>query len=385
MARALSLVCLVLLALAPGCGGGTREEGPQDGSAQDGGSGHDGGATDDTGAIADDTGTPMDDTGTPETDAGSPCGDCPSGTTCGSANGLPVCRAASGIPRFTNVTVIVMENTSLSTLMGASNTPYLSMLASSTASSSDYHGITHPSMPNYLALVSGMDASHIGCDCDPTGSACTSLTCNRLLHSCGCPQTVMHIGDQLDAAGLSWRDYGEDMGAACNTATSGSYAARHVPFLYFPNVQTDAARCAAHVVDYGAFDPEGDAQDFAFVAPNLVHDMHDPFPAGAANLANGDAWLSSNVPPILASTRYQAGGLLVIVWDEDDLSGGITGSTNDPIPMFVLSPYARSGGYVSTTRADHYALLATIEDGLGLPRLGQAASATPLVDFFPDL
>jgi hypothetical protein len=377
MDRVLGLVWVAALASVIGCSGDHRGEGPQDGSVR-------GDVGTDAATPTGDTGTPMDDTGTPMDDAGgSPCGDCPAGSTCGTANGIAVCRAASGIPRFTGVTVIVMENTSLSTLMGATNTPYLSMLAASAASASDYHGVTHPSMPNYLALVSGMDASHIGCDCDPTGSACSSLTCNRLLHSCGCPQSAMHLGDQLEAAGLSWRDYGEDMGAACNTATSGSYAARHVPFLYFPNVQTDAARCAAHVVDYASFDPEGDPQHFALVAPNLVHDMHDPFPAGAANLANGDTWLSAHVPPILASSTYRAGGLLVIVWDEDDLSGGITGSTDEPIPMFVLSPFAKSGGFVSATRADHYALLATIEDGLGLPRLGQAATATPLVDFFP--
>ena len=57
------------------------------------------------------------------TDAATACGHCPDGTTCGTANGIAVCRTASGIPRFTSVTVIVMENTSLSTLAGATNTP----------------------------------------------------------------------------------------------------------------------------------------------------------------------------------------------------------------------------------------------------------------------
>lgn len=337
-------------------------------------------ATADDAATPPDAASPIDAAISP--DATSPCGVCPTATTCGTANGVPVCRAASGIPRFTGVTVIVMENTSLSTLTSATNTPFISGLFSTAATGSNYHGTDHPSLPNYIAMTSGMDTASIGCDCDPTGGACSAFTCNALLHSCGCPQAGQHLGNQLEAAGLAWRDYGEDMGSACNTATAGNYAARHVPFLYYPDVQTNAARCTAHVVDYGAFDPVGDPQAFALIAPNLVHDMHDPFPAGAGNLANGDAWLAANVPRVTASPAFTGGGLLVIVWDEDDLSGGLTGS-DDPIAILVLSPYARSGGYVSAIRADHYSLLATIEDGLGLARLGRAATATPLSDFFP--
>jgi hypothetical protein len=173
------------------------------------------------------------------------------------------------------------------------------------------------------------------------------------------------------------------MGTACNLTSSGSYATRHVPFLYFDDVQTNTARCTSHVVDYSALasDLASAAPTFSFIAPNLTDDMHDPFPAGAQNLANGDAWLAAQVPAILASSAYTNGGVLFIVWDEDDLSGGLTG-TDDPVPMYVLSPRARSNGYASSSHADHYSLLATIEDGLGLPRIGNAATAQPLTDFF---
>ena len=84
----------------------------------------------------------------------------------------------------------------------------------------------------------------------------------------------------------------------------------------------------------------------------------------------------------MASPAYQDGGLIVIVWDEDDDSGGITG-TDDPIGMFIISPYAKTN-FPSGVTADHYSLLATIEDGLGVGRLGQASGATPLTDFFPN-
>jgi len=313
-------------------------------------------------------------------DATAGCGACPSGTTCGSANGLAVCRTTSGIPRFTNVFVILMENTSKKTLDAATNTPYLKSLARTYAVGNDYHGVAHPSLPNYIALASG-DTQGVSCDCDPTGSACTTLTCNTLLHNCGCSHAAASIADQLEQAGLAWKAYAEEMGTPCNTTSSGGYATRHVPFLYFDGVRTNAQRCAAHVVDYAAF--AGDLASppkFAFIAPNLTDDMHDPFPAGAQNLANGDTWLSKHAQAILDSAAFKAGGLLVIVWDEDDNSG--VPNPDDAVPIFVMSPYAKKA-YASATHADHYSLLATIEDGLGLSRLGKAAMATPLADYFP--
>lgn len=344
-----------------------------------------------TAATGDDGGIPGTDGGVKDGSAGgdastgndgstSGCGTCPAGTTCGSANGLAVCRAASGIPLFKNVFVILMENTSKSTLDAATNTPYLKSLAQTYATGDDYHGVTHPSLPNYIALASG-DTQGTSCDCDPTGSACTAITCNTLVHSCGCSHAAATIADQIETAGKTWKAYAENMGTPCNTTSAGSYATRHVPFLYFDGVRTNAQRCASHVVDYAAFAGDlGAPPSFAFIAPNLTNDMHDPFPAGAQNLANGDTWLSTNAKTILDSAAFKAGGLLVIVWDEDDNSG--IPNADAPIPIFVMSPYAKKA-FKSATKADHYALLATIEDGLGLARLGKAAMATPLVDYFP--
>ncbi len=322
--------------------------------------------------------------GTPDANTSpSECGTCPTGYTCGSANGIPVCRAPSGIPRFSSIYVVLMENTSYATLEATTNTPFLHGLGNMFARSSDYHGVIHPSLANYIALVSG-DTYGIGCDCDPTGGACNGFNCNALIHSCGCGQTASSLADQIESAGLDWRMYAEGMGTACNTTGAGHYAPRHVPFLYFKPLVEDSARCAAHVVDYSHFAGDlASARDFSFISPDLVHDMHDPFPANASNYANGDTWLAAQMAPILARPELQPGGhgLLIIVWDEDDNSG--IPAPDDPIPMYLISPLARSGGYKSTVRADHYGMLATIEDGLGLARLGKATQATPMVDFFP--
>jgi len=319
------------------------------------------------------------------------CGPCPTGFHCGSTNGLAVCRNdQTNIPLFTHVFVIVMENLSYSTLTDSDNasaSPFLHGLMTSGAYSSRYHGVTHPSLPNYIALTSG-DSHGIGCDCAPTGDdGCNALRCNTLIGACNCSQAALNVADQLESAGKSWRAYGEDMGldTPCNLDDAGKYAVRHVPFLYYQDIQSNGDRCATHVVDYMnlGFDSPGDVPVFSFIAPNLTHDMHDPIlPGGRTNIANGDSWLqSTGVPTIVGLDAYKQGGLLVIVWDEDDYSGIFDG--DDPIPLFVLSPYAKVQ-YQSTVTANHYSLLATFEDGLNLPRLGHAADAQPLADFFPD-
>jgi hypothetical protein len=215
-----------------------------------------------------------------------------------------------------------------------------------------------------------------------------NLICNLLLGACSCdqPTSVMNIGDQLEAAGKSWMAFGEDMGTPCNVTDSGNYAVRHVPFLYYDSIQNDVQRCNKHVVDFSQFSPTS-AAVYNFIAPNLIDDMHNPDPTTSVNIPDGDAWIGPQVANIMAAATFIKGGLLVVVWDEDDGSGGISG-TDDPIGIFVMSPYAKSGGYVSQMQANHYSLLATIEDGLGLPHLGNAANpgtgfAANLADYFP--
>jgi hypothetical protein len=319
-------------------------------------------------------------------------GNCPPGYICGSANGLAVCRAPSGVPLFAHVFVIMEENTSLSTLnasLTANAAPNFESLRATYATGTGYHGVAHPSLPNYIALTSG-GTQGIGCDCQPAPGqgTCGSLDCNLLLGSCSCAQAATNLADQVETAHLTWTAFGEGMGAPCNLTddTSTNYAVRHVPFLYYDDVQTDTTRCSSHVVDYASFDPTT-APNLTYIAPNLIHDMHNPIPAAQGNITSGDTWIGPTVATILASAAYKDGGLLVIVWDEDDGSGGITGS-DDPVPIFVISPYAKHGGYMSAADMDHYSLLATIEDGLGLPRLGaagvpRATVADSLADYFP--
>ena len=116
--------------------------------------------------------------------------------------------------------------------------------------------------------------------------------------------------------------FGEDMGTPCNITDSGNYAARHKPFLYYDDIQTNAARCNAHVVDFAAFYPDS-APEFTFIAPNLVDDMHNPDPPNPTQHPERRHVARPDGGGDHGSNAYKQGGLLVIVWDEDDGSGGI--------------------------------------------------------------
>ncbi|MHB8421016.1 MAG: alkaline phosphatase family protein [Myxococcales bacterium] len=319
---------------------------------------------------------------------GAACTSCPNGFACGTANGIPVCRnTQTQIPLFSHVFLIMEENTSSSQL-SASGTPYLTSLAAQWATSNNYSGAVDPSLPNYIALTSG-GPQNITCDCNPSGTpACQNPGCSNIFGTSGCNcggLTVTHLGDQLDQAGLSWKMYGESMGTACNPSGNSPYAPKHVPFLYYQDVlgNSNASYCPDHVLDFiGNFaaDLAGTLPSFSFITPNLNDDMHGTGFLGqtSADVTNGDTWLGQQVPPILASQAFQSGGIVLIAWDE---GGGL--STPNGLPFFLLSPLAKKNGYVSSTAYTHYSLLATIEDGLGLARLGGAQGATPLQDFFP--
>jgi hypothetical protein len=82
--------------------------------------------------------------------------------------------------------------------------------------------------------------------------------------------------------------------------------------------------------------------------------------------------LASTVPQILSSAAWKQNGVLFIVWDEDD------GSQSNAVAALVIAPKMKS--HSSTVAYDHYSLLATIEDRLGVSRLGNAGRAQAIND-----
>jgi hypothetical protein len=271
--------------------------------------------------------------------------------------------AAGAVPSFSHVFVIVMENHEYNSVIGNPAAPYTNGLVANYGLATNYFGVSHPSLPNYLALTAG---STFG-----IASDCTT-----------CFVSATNIADQLEGSGRSWKAYMEDMPVPCYAgASSGNYAMKHNPFMYYNDIRNNPTRCAAHVAPFTQFWVDmssGLVPDFVWITPNMCNDMHD-CPVGT-----GDAWLRSVVPTITGSAAFRNGGALFITWDEGSSNAGCcSGSWGGHVPTLVIAPNAISG-FRSATAENHYGLLRTIEDGFHLSHLGAAgwASNLPLREYF---
>jgi acid phosphatase len=237
------------------------------------------------------------------------------------------------------VFLIVMENKSpQEALAGA----YTGHLAATEGVANNYRAITHPSVPNYLALTSG---STWGIQDDSY----------RKLPK-------QDLGTQLTAAGVTWRAYMEGLGDGGCLNSPVPYDPGHNPFAFY------GGRCPANVVPLTqtAADLSANTPSFSWITPDRCHDTHD------CPVATGDDWLKLMVGQITNSAAWKSNGVLFITWDEDD------GSASNQVLTLVLAP--GKGHRQSSAPYDHYSLLATIEDILGVGRLGHAAQARPMND-----
>jgi hypothetical protein len=248
----------------------------------------------------------------------------------------------------------------------------------------NYSTSLHPSLPNYLDIVSGSDQSH-QCDCDADG---TESTCGPfpicVFGGCFCGNiTAQHLGDQLDAASISWREYGEGAGGPCpvKNNTSAHYVTRHIPFLYFKDLAGTAATCQDRVVDYTQFATDLAApRRFSMISPNLCNDMHGDTTVacpGSDNILAGDTWLKTEAAKIVSALGPK--DVLFIVWDEQT---GNMGNASTPMLLIAVSPLVKPGS-TSNAAYTHESLLATFEESFGLTRLANAAQVpSPINDLW---
>jgi hypothetical protein len=236
--------------------------------------------------------------------------------------------AGGGMADVKRVFVVVLENENFD---NAIVQPELASLAARGALLGNYFAITHPSQPNYLALVGG--ATFV------TGSNPVTLP-------------YAHLGDLLEARGLSWKAYAEGYPGGCFLGVgSGAYVRRHMPFLSFADVQSDPARCTRVVPD-AQLDLDLARRalpDFALYVPDVNHDGHD------TSVAVADAWLRARFEPLLADPNFTAGMLFIALFDEGRTTG------NNRVYCAFLGAGVRAGSVVFTPY-DHYDLLRTIEE-----------------------
>lgn len=328
--------------------------------------------------------------------------------------------AAFPTPNFAHldhIFVIMMENSSYSGLMSPSNpdTSYIRSLAANAGLATQYFGVTHTSLPNYIAATSGRAW---GSHSDDTAQA-PSFNHENLV-------------DELQAAHISWGAYMQSLpkpGDTVDKTANGLYVRKHDPFLMYPDVYTNPAR-ADKVVPLHALRTQlatGDVPQFVWISPNICNDMHGGAPtcpyASSTNPAyqaalyrNGDTFLKTWVRRITSSQAWRQGNSAIFVtWDEGaynvsspyqplDLRGAgdspvlpskpvdpATGSGGDlaggtvygggHVPMIVVTSHLTHR--TDTTPTNHYSLLRTIEENFGLPLLGDAGDSVQVHSLAP--
>jgi phosphatidylinositol-3-phosphatase len=254
------------------------------------------------------------------------------------------------VPKVDKVVLVVFENKEFPQVVGSGAAPTFDAFAKRYALLTDYRGVAHPSLPNYLALVSGSTQG--------VTSDCTT-----------CVVAARNLADTLERAGRTWKTYAEGLPAPGFTGPSaGRYAKKHDPLLYFEDVAGRPDRLR-RIVPLTAFRRDLEAHalpDFSLVVPDLCHDMHD------CPVSTGDAWLGAFLGPLLRSGEL-GHGVVYVVFDEGTGDAGGGGR----VPALVVGPLVRPGARARGP-LDHYSLLRTIEDAWRLPRLARSAAARPI-------
>src|SRR5438876_5531279 len=294
--------------------------------------------------------------------------------TCPSTTTTTLPGTCTGACPIQTVFLILMENHNWSSIKGSPSAPYINDTLLPIASHAEQYynpPNLHPSEPNYLWLEAGTNFGILNDD-DPSSN-----------HQ----STSHHLVSLLEAAGLSWRAYQEGIsGTDCPLTDYGSYVVKHDPFVFFDDVTGSNnpadAYCIVNVRPYAELATDlsnNTVARYNFITPNVCHDMHDSCAPFNDEVKQGDAWLSTQVPKILASQAYTAKGVLFITWDEAETGDG-------PIGMIVLSPVVKGGGYSNRIHYTHSSTLRTVEEIFGVnPLLHDAGNARDLADLFVTL
>ena len=284
----------------------------------------------------------------------------------------------STLPTFGHVVIVLGENRAYSETYNPTHMPYLTSLANSYGLGTNYYSDTHPSIGNYLNLATGK----IITDDD-------SETPKTL------PISDDNIALEVQKAGLTWKDYVEDLPSVkgCGGLKSGNYYVRHDPLEYMTTINTETENYVCFS-QFAADLADQKLPTLSWLVPNGCDDAHD------CSIEIFDDWLHTEIFPLLESSYFQKGGdgLLIIVFDENNSTGTPNCETTTEnrgcggkVELVVVSPYSKRGykskGGDIHNYHDSYEegnILRTIAQGLGLatPNLGAAGTAVPMSDFF---
>jgi hypothetical protein len=328
---------------------------------------------------------------------------------------LPV-SAKNSVQQIGDVFVIAMENhnftqpstqTSPQPILGNPAAPYLNSLITpgnsnaaqvSYATAYDNAGTgVHPSEPNYVWAEAGSDfGAHT--DADPKAASgntfydsspllMSQLTANGSAIPFWHLNFTRHLTGQLNANGILWKNYQEDVQLSSSPTVSASgtngpvnpyngsmqfnYAVKHNPMAFFSDTAFQNVYPLAQLFDDLN---NNNAGRYNWITPDQYNDAHTALNGGftyngvhytgdAANIAQGDNFLAQVIPQIMASRAYQNDGVIIIWWDESEAGDDVTRT----IPEIIISPLAKGNAYTSSVPISHSSDIKTLEEVLGLP------------------
>lgn len=264
-----------------------------------------------------------------------------------SAQPSPTQRSA---PVVTKLLVFVVENHSLDEMRG--QMPFVSGLARRFGYASHYAAVSHPSLPNYLAMAGG-DTFGVTDDAGPASHALHGAT----------------VFGQALAHGRTAKVYAEAMPGTCATTEADPYAVKHNAWAYFVD---ERAACRRYDVPLDALPADvgaGRLPEAGLVVPDLCHDAHD------CTLAVADGWLRDQVGRVMSGPDWRSGHLAIVVTaDEDDHSQGNL--------VLTLVAHPSLHGVVVDTPLTHYSLTRMYDEVLGADPLRHAAAAPSMLAAF---
>ena len=255
-------------------------------------------------------------------------------------------------------------------MIGNPALPYLNGLANQYGLATNYFANQHASLGDYFILTTGASAQ-----LDPQGEYGGVITADNMVR-------------ELAAAGKTWKSYAENLPNVGYTgATVYPYVKRHNPFAYIQDVVSSPAQ-TNNLVPFTQFADDlknNTLPNYSYLLPNLLDDMHD-CPAGGQNcavtdkLAAGDKWLRTNIDPLINSPVFQNDGLLVIVFDEAELTDTTNGGGQ--VAAILISAKGKPA-FKSTTFYQHESTLRLTLEALGVNTWpGKAANAPSMAEFF---
>ena len=260
----------------------------------------------------------------------------------------PLCGLRATPPAtYEHVVWIWFENHGYGEIIGSGEARYINRkLIRQCGLATDYHAITHPSLPNYIAATSGL-----------SGQALAPFS-----HDCNAVGSCLIDTRSIFAQAPSWGAYIESMPRPCAHFFQTPYSASHNPAVYYRSLPD----CDLHDVGLRVLHSDLDRDRlpaFAFIMPNLCESMH------SCSVTAGDRWLRRLLRRLAASAAYARGGTAIFVtFDESD-----PGSSDSRVATMVVSPSTiprtRSGQAFT-----HYSLLRTTEEMLGVNELLGSAS-----------